>query len=77
MKKLDIPMAPVVLTYVLSGMMESALLRSIKMNRGSLRGLVESPISLTMLLLSLLVLVSSLYAELKNKKSKLLSDSDD
>lgn len=76
MKKIDIPMAPIVLTYVLSAMMESALLQSVKMNNGSLSGLIKSPISACMLLLTAFVLVASLYAEMKNKKSTMLNDSD-
>ncbi|MEM1484430.1 tripartite tricarboxylate transporter permease [Oscillospiraceae bacterium PP1C4] len=76
MKKIDIPMAPIVLTYVLSSMMESALLQTVKMNNGSAIGLIKSPISAVMLLLSAFVLVASLYAELKNKKSAMLNDSD-
>lgn len=77
MKKLDIPMAPIVLTYVLSGMMETVVLQSIKMNNGSLIGLVKSPISLVMLILSMVVLTLSLMAEIKNKKSVMLDDSDE
>lgn len=42
--------APIVLTYVLGAMMEKALLQSVKMNNGSLIGLIESPISLFMLI---------------------------
>lgn len=77
MKKLSIPMAPIVLTFVLSGQMENSLMRSIKMNDGSLLGLVTSPVSLTTLILALIVFVVSLFVELKNKKSALLSESDD
>jgi putative tricarboxylic transport membrane protein len=76
MKKIDIPMAPIVLTYVLSSMMEKALLQSIKMN-GSMIGLVKSPISLVMLILAVIVFVASLWAELKNKKSAMLTSSDE
>lgn len=76
MKKLDIPMAPIVLTYVLGDMMEKALLQSIKMNNGSIIGLVKSPISLTILILAAVVLASSIYAEIKNKKQMLASEDD-
>lgn len=61
MKKIDIPMAPIVLTYVLGAMMEKALLQSVKMNNGSLIGLIESPISLFMLILAAIVFGSSVY----------------
>ena len=76
MKKIDIPMAPIVLTYVLGAMMEKALLQSVKMNNGSLIGLVESPISLTMIVLTAIVLTGSVYAEIKNKKGAIALDED-
>jgi putative tricarboxylic transport membrane protein len=76
MKKIDIPMAPIVLTYVLSAMMEKALLQSVKMNNGSLIGLVQSPISLIMLILAVIVLISSVLAEIKNKKLALAGEAD-
>lgn len=76
MKKIDIPMAPIVLTYVLGAMMEKALLQSVKMNNGSLIGLVESPISLLMLVLTAVVLTGSIYAEIKHKKSVIAMEID-
>ena len=76
MKKIDIPMAPIVLTYVLGAMMEKALLQSVKMNNGSLVGLIESPISVTMLVLTAVVLASSIYAEIKNKKGMIAGESE-
>ena len=76
MKKIDIPMAPIVLTYVLGAMMEKALLQSVKMNNGSLIGLIESPISLFMLILAAIVFGSSVYAEVKNKKAAIASEVD-
>jgi putative tricarboxylic transport membrane protein len=76
MKKIDIPMAPIVLTYVLGDMMEKALLQSVKMNGGSLAGLVQSPISLAMLILAAVVLCGSVVAEIKNKKSAIAGEVD-
>jgi putative tricarboxylic transport membrane protein len=76
MKKLDIPMAPIVLTYVLGAMMEKALLQSVKMNDGSLIGLVHSPIALGILVLAAIVFVGSVYAEIKNKKAVLAGEVD-
>ncbi|WP_263770460.1 tripartite tricarboxylate transporter permease [Propionivibrio soli] len=76
MKKIDIPMAPIVLTYVLGTMMEKALLQSVKMNNGSLVGLIESPISLTMIILAAVVLSGSVYAEIKHKKSAIAGEID-
>jgi putative tricarboxylic transport membrane protein len=76
MKKLDVPMAPIVLTYVLGAMMEKSLLQSVKMNNGSLMGLVESPIALTLLVLSAIVLAGSVVAEVKNKKAAIAAEVD-
>ncbi len=76
MKKLDVPMAPIVLTYVLGAMMEKSLLQSVKMNNGSLAGLVESPIALTLLVLAAIVFVGSVVAEVKNKKAAIAAEVD-
>jgi putative tricarboxylic transport membrane protein len=74
MKKIDIPMAPIVLTYVLGDMMEKALLQSVKMNNSSLIGLVRSPISLFMLILAAVVLCGSVYAEIRNRKAAIAGE---
>ena len=76
MKKIDVPMAPIVLTYVLGAMMEKALLQSVKMNNGSLVGLLKSPISVTMLVLTAVVLAGSIYAEIKHKKGVIAGESE-
>jgi TctA family transporter len=46
------------------------------MNNGSLIGLVHSPISLVMLILTAVVLAGSVYAEIKNKKSAIAGEVD-
>lgn len=72
MKKVDIPMAPVILVFVLADMMEQNLLQSIKIN-GGLGGILESPIALGFMLAAVVVLMGSMIAEFKNKKSTLLT----
>ena len=72
MKKVDIPMAPVILVFVLADMMEQNLLQSIKIN-GGLGGILESPIALGFMVAAVVVLLGSLIAEFKNKKSTLLT----
>ncbi|QRG68347.1 tripartite tricarboxylate transporter permease [Brevibacillus choshinensis] len=74
MKKLDIPMAPIVLTFVLSKLMENSLLQSIKMLEGNVLHLFARPISGTLLVLSLIVLVLSVIAEVKKKKASFAGD---
>ncbi len=75
LKKLEIPMAPIVLVYVLSEMIERSLLQSLKINKG-FSGLYSSPIALGFLIAAVLILVLSLYAEFRNKKTDFLNDSD-
>ena len=72
LKKLEIPLAPAILVFVLADMMEQNLLQSIKINDG-IGGLFSSPIALGILCASLLVITLSLIAEFRNKKSALLT----
>ena len=72
LKKLDIPLAPAILVFVLADMMEQNLLQSIRINNG-MGGLFKSPIALGLLIAALLVITISLIAEFRNKKSALLT----
>ena len=57
MKKLEIPQAPLVFAVVLGPLMEVSLRQALTMSRGSLGILVGSPISLSLVLAALLILV--------------------
>lgn len=72
LKKLDIPLAPTILVFVLADMMEQNLLQSLKINSG-IGGLFKSTTALVLLIASVVVITFSLIAELKNKKSALLT----
>jgi putative tricarboxylic transport membrane protein len=74
LKKLDIPLAPVVLTFVLGRLMEDALLQSLTILRGKFLTIFTRPIAGTMLVIAILVLVGSIIAGLRNKKTILASD---
>jgi putative tricarboxylic transport membrane protein len=74
MKKLDIPMAPIVLTFVLGKMMESSLLQSLTMFQGNFFSIFQRPIAGTMLSLSILIFVLSFVAGLMKKKGAFASD---
>lgn len=73
-KKLEIPLAPIVLTFVLGRLMEDALLQSLTIYKGDFFALFTRPISGTMLIISILVFVFSIYAGFINKKGALASD---
>ena len=75
MKKADIPMAPIVLTFVLGKMLESSLLQSLKMMDGSFLGLFARPISGTILTVSLIIIGYGVASSLRNgRRSGLASD---
>lgn len=76
MKKLDIPMAPIVLTFVLGKLMESSLLQSLKIFNGNFFALFERPISGFLLTISILVLFISLIAGIKRKRQFFMSDAE-
>ncbi len=74
LKKVEIPLAPVVLTFVLGRLIEDSLLQSLTLFRGDFTLIFSRPIAGTLLVLSLLIFVASVIAGLKNKKGALASD---
>jgi putative tricarboxylic transport membrane protein len=58
-KKLDFPLAPVALTFILGPMMELALRQSLIMSQGDMTIFLTRPISCSLLVLAVLVLFSS------------------
>jgi len=61
MRKLDYPAAPLILGLVLGDNMERALRQSLMMSQGDLSILVSRPISATMLIVAVLILVAPLF----------------
>lgn len=74
MRKVDIPMAPIVLTFVLGKLLESNLIQSLYMFEGNFLMFFTRPISGTMLGLSIVIFVASLIAGIKHKKDMFASD---
>jgi putative tricarboxylic transport membrane protein len=73
-KKIDIPLAPILLTFVLGRLMEDALLQSMTIFSGNFLAFFSRPISGTMLILSGIIIVVSVIAGFRNKKGALASD---
>ncbi len=73
-KKLEIPLAPVILTFVLGKIMEDALLQSLIIYRGNFFGIFTRPIAGSLLWLAIIIFALSLWAGLKHKKDSLASD---
>ena len=69
MRKLDFPVAPLVLGMVLGTPWERALRQSLIMSQGSLTIFLNRPISLTLLLLSILVIAIPVFQALRSPNS--------
>jgi putative tricarboxylic transport membrane protein len=65
MRKLDFPAAPLVLGLVLGDGMERALRQSLMMSQGDLSILLTRPLSVVMLLLTLVIVLMPLWRKLK------------
>jgi len=69
MRKLDFPVAPLVLGMVLGTPWERALRQSLIMSQGSLTIFLNRPISLILLLLSILVIAIPIFQALRSPNS--------
>lgn len=70
LRLLGFPMAPMLLGFILGAMMEDNLRRALTISDGSLSFLWERPITLTILILTVLTLLNPLFGFLKRKRAK-------
>ncbi|MHB9154008.1 MAG: tripartite tricarboxylate transporter permease [Spirochaetales bacterium] len=75
-KKVDIPLAPLVLTFVLGKLMESTLAQSMIYFEGNFFLFFTRPIAGTVLVIAILVLVFSFVSVIKGKRGRLASDTE-
>jgi len=68
LKMLDFPMAPMLLGYILGDIMEQNLSRSLVLSDGSLAFLWERPLTLTIMIIAILVLLLPLIGKVFGKK---------
>jgi putative tricarboxylic transport membrane protein len=68
LRKMDFPLAPIVLTLILGPLMERSLRTSLDMSQGSLGIFLESPIAMVLLVLAALVLIAPAFTVLRKKK---------
>jgi putative tricarboxylic transport membrane protein len=74
MKKLDIPMAAILLPFVLGRPIESSFVRSMLMSDGSLMIFLTRPICLGLMCFIALIMAVSIYSSIKNKRNILAGD---
>jgi len=70
MRKLDYPLAPLILGLVLGDAMERALRQSLMMSQGDLSILVSRPLSATMLVFTALILIVPLFRKANELRMK-------
>jgi putative tricarboxylic transport membrane protein len=73
-KKLDIPMAPIVLTFVLGKLMESTFSQSMLYFKGNVLGFFMRPISGIILGLALILFISSIVSSILSKRKAVSDD---
>jgi putative tricarboxylic transport membrane protein len=76
LRKLDFPLAPVVLTLILGPMMERSLRQSLEMSQGSFGIFLESPIAVVFLALTGFILIAPAFSFFRQKKEALIEDED-
>lgn len=67
-KKAEIPLAPIILTYVLGVLLEKTLLQSLTIFQGDVLGFFTRPLSGTILSIAILTMLISIVASIKNKR---------
>jgi putative tricarboxylic transport membrane protein len=76
MKKFDFPIAATVLTFVLGAQLETSLIQSLAISQNGLLFLFLRPISGTLSVLCILILIFSIISAMKKKRSYLVSDAE-
>lgn len=67
MHKLKVPMPPMILGFILGGMIEQNLIRGLQYSRGSFSSFFQHPISATFIIISLVVVILTAVKEIRNK----------
>ncbi|HEY8528234.1 MAG TPA: tripartite tricarboxylate transporter permease [Paenibacillaceae bacterium] len=73
-RKLDIPIAAIIFTFVLGSQIESSFLQSLATSQNGMLIFFTRPISSTILGIAILVLLLSIFSGIKNKRMKIASD---
>jgi putative tricarboxylic transport membrane protein len=76
LRKLDFPLAPIVLTLILGPMMERALRQSLEMSRGSLKIFLDSPVAVVLLALTAMILVAPFFNAFRRGKRFIAGDEE-
>ena len=70
MRLYDFPMPPLILAFVLGGLMEENLRRSLLLSNGSWEFLWERPLTASILIVTVLIVIWHIYKTLKANRLK-------
>tara|TARA_B100000749_G_scaffold217747_1_gene172665 strand:- start:22 stop:426 length:405 start_codon:yes stop_codon:yes gene_type:complete len=70
LRTLNYPMPPLILGFILGGMIEKNLRRAILINDGSFSFMWERPISLALFILMILIILLQIYQGIKTRQAK-------
>ncbi len=76
LRKLDFPLAPIVLTLILGPLMERTLRQSLEMSQGSLSIFQKSPLAIVMLVLAMLIVVAPAFKFFRRGKEAIGGDDE-
>ncbi|MGE7604046.1 tripartite tricarboxylate transporter permease [Peribacillus sp. NPDC097675] len=74
MKKLDIPMSAMIVTFILGSQMESSMLQSLSISTEGFLIFFTRPISGVIMVVAIIIFALSIYSGVKNKRGKLADD---
>lgn len=74
MKKLDIPISAMIVTFILGSQMESSLLQSLSISTDGFLIFFERPIAVVIIGISIIVFIFSVISGIKNKRGNLAAD---
>ena len=74
LRKMDFPLAPIVLTLILGPMMERSLRQSLEMSQGDLGIFLKAPIAVVLLALAAVILVAPAFRFFRRKKGALTGE---
>jgi len=70
LRTLNYPMPPLILGFILGGMIEKNLRRALLINDGSFSFLWERPISLCLFILMILIVLLQIYQGIRKRQAK-------
>lgn len=74
MKKLDIPISAMIVTFILGSQLESSMLQSLSISTDGFLIFFLRPISTVIMVIAIIVFVMSIYSTIKNKRKNLGAD---